>query len=359
MSTSEDEIVLQKQSVAGSKDDAGPASVGELFLAGPVLSICSPSFYRHAVTRSAFVALAFFVMFGAVVAVLQGIQVTSDFGEARAAIDDAFASGVVPEVIIADGQATVLAPQPFVAVDDGRSLVVLDTTGEYTGRELREGGYVSGFILTRDTVYGFDDQGRPTQLSLRELDRVFPWTIHFNASFLQRFIDLAQGSVFLGLLIWRAVLGPLYIAILALGVWAFANGFKRDIDMGAVLVTGFFAAVPALYAEYLLARVNLDVFLLYTLILFIIWTVALVSAVGTRRPGDVLRGERTLRAWRALIGIPMLIIFALDVVYRWPNGPQIIWVTAAITVTILLVVGYLTGIRQEEQELPGKLAKQS
>jgi hypothetical protein len=305
------------------------------------------------------VAFAFFVIFGAVLAVLQTIQVTSDFGEARAAIDNAFASGQVPEVIIEDGQATVLAPQPFVAVDEGGSLVVLDTTGEYTGRELAQGGYESGLILTRDTIYGFDDQGRMTQFRLSELDQVFPFRIHFNATFLRRFIDLAQGAVFVGLLTWRSVLGPLYIIILAVGVWAFANMFKKDIEFSPVLVTGFFAAIPALYAEYLLARVDLDFFLLYTLMLFIIWTVALVAAVGTRRPGDVLRGERTLRAWRALIGVPMLIVFALDMVYRWQNGPQIVWLTAIVTVAALVVIGYLTGMRLEPSEEAGKLAKQS
>lgn len=331
-------------------------SLAELYLAGPVLSICSPSFYRHAVKRSAFAAFGFFVLFALLLAILQTAQVTADFGDARAAIDEAFTSGRIPEVTVENGVATVHAPQPFVAVDDGHTLIVLDTTGLYTGRELVEGGYESGLILTRDAVYGFDDQGRPSHMTLRELSFIFPFPIRFNAALVKSFIDLAQFFVFTGLFIWRAVLGPLYIVLLGLAVWGLASIMKKNVGYSAVLITGFFAAIPALYGEYLMARIDADVFLLYTLLLLIVWTVALVAAVGTRRPGDLLRGERALRAWRALIGVPMLVIFALDVIYSWDRGPTIVWVTAAVTIAILLVVGYLTGMRTEKHEAPEKLA---
>lgn len=334
-------------------------SLGELYLAGPVLPSCSPSFYRHAVKRSAFAAFVFFALFSLVVAILQTARVTADFGNARQAVDDAFASGEIPEVIIEDGVATVYAPQPFVAVDNPQALIVLDTTGTYTGRELLEGGYESGMILTRDTIYGFDDQGRFSQLSLRDLDLIVPFPLHFDAALIKGFIDLAQLFVFVGLFIWRVVLGPLYIMALGLGVWAIASTAKKKVSYSAVLTTGFFAAIPALYAEYLMARINADVFLLFTLLLLIVWTVGLVAAVGTRRAGDLLRGERTLRAWRAVIGLPMLVIFALDIIYHWERGPMIVWATAVVTMGALVVVGYLTGMRLEPQAVPRKASPQS
>ena len=353
--------IIEKEtpSVVESKYRQEQPSLGELYLAGPVLSICSPSFYRHAAKRSAFAAFVFFFLFSLVVALLQTARVTADFGDARQAIDDAFASGEVPEVIVENGVATVYAPQPFVAVDNEQSLVVLDTTGVYTGRELLDGGYESGLILTRDTVYSFDDEGRFTQSSLRDLNLLFPFPIRFNAALVKSFIDLAQFFVFIGLFIWRAVLGPLYIILLALGVWAVASMTKKTISYSAVLITGFFAAIPTIYAEYLMGRIDADIFLLFTLTLLIIWTVGLVAAAGTRRAGDLLRGERTLRAWRALIGIPMLLIFALDLIYQWDRGPWIVWVTAAVTVVTLVVVGYLTGMRREEQVGPEKVLPQS
>jgi len=333
-------------------------SLGELYLAGPVLPISSPSFYRNAARRPAFAALVFFVLFSLVVTVLQTVRVTADFGDARQAIDDAFASGEIPEVIVEDGVATVYAPQPYVAVDDGYSLIVLDTTGVYTGRELLDGGYESGLILTRDTVYSFDDDGRFQQTSLRELNLLLPM-IHFNAALLKRFIDLAQGFVFGGLFFWHVVLGPLYITLLGLGVWAVASMAKKNISFNAVLVTGFYAAIPAMYAEYLMGQIDADVFLLFTLLLLIIWTVGLVAGVGTRRAGDWLRGERTLRAWRAVIGLPMLVIFALDVIYDWDRGPLIVWVSAAVTVATLVIVGYFTGMQREEKVGPEKVLPQS
>ena len=91
---------------------------------------------------------------------------------------------------------------------------------------------------------------------------------------------------------------------------------KKQVSYGAVLVTGFYAAIPAMYAAYLMGRIDADVFLLYSLLLLIIWTVGLVAAVGTGRAGDWLREERTLCAWRTVIGILMLVIFGLDVLYE-------------------------------------------
>ena len=187
----ENNEIIEKEPLPAVKsaDWQEQPSLGELYLAGPVLPISSPSFYRNAARRPAFAALVFFVLFSLVVTVLQTVRVTADFGDARQAIDEAFASGDVPEVIVEDGVATVYAPQPYVAVDDGYSLIVLDTTGVYTGRELLDGGYESGLILTRDTVYSFDDDGRFQQTSLRELNLLLPM-IHFNAALLKRFIDL-------------------------------------------------------------------------------------------------------------------------------------------------------------------------
>ncbi len=356
----ENNEIIEKEPLPAVKSEyeQEQPSLGELYLAGPVLPIASPSFYRHAAKRPALAALIFFVFFSLVVTVLQTVRVTADFGEARQAIDDAFARGEIPEVIVEDGAATVYAPQPYVAVDNGRSLIVLDTTGVYTGRELLDGGYESGLILTRDTLYNFDDQGRFQQTSLRNLNLIFP-TIHFNAALVKSFIDLAQGFVFGGLFFWHAVLGPIYIILLGLGVWAVANMAKKEISFSAVLVTGFYAAIPAMYGEYLMGRIDADVFLLFTLLLLIIWTVGLVAAVGTRRAGDWLRGERTLRAWRAAIGLPMLVIFALDVIYEWDRGPVIVGVTAAVTVAALVIVGYLTGIRREVKVGQEKVLPQS
>jgi uncharacterized membrane protein YhaH (DUF805 family) len=341
-----------------SVDGQEQPSLGELYLAGPVLPICSPSFYRHAAKRPAFTALVFFVLFSLVVTVLHTVRATADFGDARQVIDEAFAGGRIPAVIVEDGIATVDAPQPYVAVDNGQSLIVLDTTGVYTGRELLDGGYESGLILTKDAVYSFDDEGRFQQTSLRDLNLLFP-TIHFNAGLVKRLVNLAQVFVFAGLFFWHVIFRTIYIILLGLGVWSATSLAKKQVSYSAVLITGFYAAIPALYGEYLMGRIDANVFLLFTLLLLIIWTVGLVAAVGTRRAGDVLRGERTLRAWRALIGIPMLVIFALDFLYQWDRGPLIVWVTAAVTVAVLLIVGYLTGIRREEQLGPEKLLPRS
>ena len=114
-----------------------------------------------------------------------------------------------------------------------------------------DGGYESGLILTRDAVYSFDDQGRFQQTSLRDLNQIFP-TIHLNAALVKRLIDLGQVFVFAGLFFWHAVLGPIYIILLGLGVWAVTRMAKKQVSYSAVLITGFYAAIPAMYGQYLM-----------------------------------------------------------------------------------------------------------
>jgi hypothetical protein len=50
-----------------------------------------------------------------------------------------------------------------------------------------------------------------------------------------------------------------------------------------------------------------------------------------------------LRAWRALIGLPMLVVFGLDAIYQWTNGPLILSLTALVTLGVLVIVGAYTG----------------
>jgi hypothetical protein len=99
--------------------------------------------------------------------------------------------------------------------------------------------------------------------------------------------------------------------------------------------------VPATYAHYLLDRAEFDFFGMFTLLLLAGWSISLVAAVGKRQPGNFLRGQRPLRAWRALIGLPMLIVLVLDAIYQWPNGAEITWLTAVLTFFVLFTLELL------------------
>jgi hypothetical protein len=109
----------------------------------------------------------------------------------------------------------------------------------------------------------------------------------------------------------------------------------------------------------LLDRTNAEFFGMFTLILLVFWAFGLVAAVGYRQSGHWLRGVRSLRPWRAAIGIPMLVVFALDMIYRWHDGPTILWITAGVTAIVLIAVSYQTGMGRETVSGDGKIAPQA
>lgn len=119
-----------------------------------------------------------------------------------------------------------------------------------------------------------------------------------------------------------------------------------------------FAVVPAIAVHYLLDRVAMDFFGLFTLLLLLGWSVSLVAAAAERQAGDFLRGERPLRAWRTLIGIPLLVVLALDAIYEWPNGAAIVWLTAVVTFLILFTLELLTAQTAIPTMKPGAVASQ-
>jgi hypothetical protein len=324
--------------------------------AAPILSGFSPSFYRHANRQRLYVVVAFFLVFSLLLAGVHTLRVGYELRDARQDVAEAFETGDIPEITLQNGTVTVAGPEPYIAVDDGRSLIVVDTTGQYTGSELRN--YDSGVIVTRDTIYSLDDAGRLEVTRLASIQQWLPEKFTINARLGQFFLNLVEGTAFVGLIIWHAVIRPLYITLLALGVWAVAALVRRETSYKAVLMTGLLATVPTLYVDYLFSRIDASFFGMFTLILLVLWAFGLVAAVGYRRSGHWLRGVRSLRPWRAAIGLPMLVVLALDVIYRWPDGATILWSTAGVTAVILIAVSYQTGLGREDAA-EGKIAPQA
>jgi hypothetical protein len=330
-------------------------SIWQLFGSGFVLSACSPSFYYHAARRWLLTAVAFFILFGLVLAGVQTWRIANNMQSLRDDISAAFDDGKVPELTIANGEAVVHGPEPFVVVDDGINLVVFDTTGAYTGAELNS--YDSGLILTKTKLYSIDDQG-DVQVAPLDMPFLSQSTIEINEALAQRAVSAAQLLVFMGLAFWRVVMGIVYITSIAFVVWGVAALAQRNISFSTVLTTGMYAVVPATYANYLLDRVAFDFFGMFTLLLLIGWAISLVAAAGERRSGDFLRGKRPLRAWRALLGIPMLALLALDSVYQWTNGAIIVWVAAAITYIALFGIEFMASQAEMQRDDSAKIALQ-
>jgi len=124
------------------------------------------------------------------------------------------------------------------------------------------------------------------------------------------------------------------------------------------MTTGLFAVVPATYANYLLDRARIDYFGMFTLLLLLGWAFSLVAAAGKRQSGDFLRGTRPLRAWRALLGIPMLVLFVLDYVYQWSYGALIVWIAAVVTYAVLFGLEFLTAQPDVQPDDASKMVPQ-
>lgn len=316
------------------KETIARSPLWKLYGAGFVLSGCSPSFYYQAARRSLITAVAFFILFGLLLAGVQTWHIAQVMQPFRQDINAAFTDGKFPAITIEDGEATVHGPEPFVVVDDGRNLIVFDTTGEYTGAELESGRYESGLILTRNRLYSIDDQG---EVQIMPLDMPFlnRGNFEIDEGLAQGVVSFVQLVIFLGLAFWRVIMGLAYITLLAFAVWGVAALAQRSIDFSPVMTTGLYAVVPATYAHYLLDRAGVDFFGMFTLLLVGGWAVSLVAAAGTRQAGDFLRGTRPLRAWRTWLGVPMLVLFVLEAVYQWTNGAMIVWVVAVVTYALL------------------------
>jgi len=146
------------------------------------------------------------------------------------------------------------------------------------------------------------------------------------------------------LLLWHSLLRLAYLALLGLLFWGVAALVRSKTGFGPVLVTGLYASVPALYAQFLLRQAHVSFLGLYTLLLVPMWGLALAAALMAPKGGWLL-AERPLRARRAWIGLPALLAMALQSIFAWPQGVLIVWGLALATLLALVVIGWLTAHR--------------
>lgn len=319
--------------------------------AGFVMPCASLMLYRRAARRRVIWAALFFLLFSLVLTTLTTINIGTAMFSARKDIQQVFDTGEMPEITIRDGVATTDAEQPLVLLDEERTIIMIDTDSTY--RQIDRSRYDRGILLTSHSLHLLDNNGRYQEMRLRDLNEAFGNPIIINADSVNRFwigfSAIATVLVFFALVVWNTLVRFMYVTMLALVIWGAISLFRRDTGFGLVLNTGLYAIVPAVYAHYLLGRLGVQFITLQTMLLLPVWAIALVAALA--EPGSgFLRDERPLRSWRALIGMPMLLVFALDVVLAWPKGKFVVWPVALLTFVVLLAVGVWTAMRREEHE---------
>jgi hypothetical protein len=290
-----------------------------------VLPCVSPTFYRQAARRRLVGAIGFFALFVLIISGLESLNLLRGMTVAGADIRRAFSSGKFPEISISRGVADVRAPQPLVLVDEAQTLIALDTTGEYT--RIDRSRYEQGMILTRETLIVMTSDGRYQEIPLGDLNQVADPIVINGSTVTAAWAAMTAAvtvSAFFVLLFWHGVLRLMALLVVALVLWGVATLVRPGTGFGPALATGLYAVVPSAYVAFLLGQVGVAFPGLQTLALSLIWVAGLIVALWPTVPDEtaslparLVGGERSLRPWRALLGLPFLLVVALSVIFSW------------------------------------------
>jgi hypothetical protein len=345
------------------KKESGTGCLGQLgwFFSGAVLPMGSFSYYRKAVQKSVGGAILFFVIFTLVISTLVTINVAVKAFSVVGSIQQAFADGNIPEITISNGIAEASGEQPFIMLDgsdtNGQSMfIAVDTTGKI---KKIDSGYSQGFLLTRTELHVVNPQNGYQVVPLSDINTMFsqdPIIINAQTTS-QAWGVMSIGFVilaFIFLVLWHTVLRLMIISIYALILWGIVTLVKPGTGFGPIIITGLYAIVPAIYLSHLLSRSSFTFPGVQTFFLFVFWATGLVVNFANF---NFLTEEHPLRLWTALIGLPMLLLYIVDIFWQFPSpyGVAALWVVSLLTGLVL--VGLRLYFRYADQKPSQPLAE--
>ncbi|MCH8877510.1 MAG: DUF1189 family protein [Chloroflexi bacterium] len=237
-------------------------------------------FYRAAVGKSLVEAIIFFVAFATLLTIITTLNLTRELGAVSDDIEQAFASGAFPDLVIENGLATVRGRQPLILLDEQGTIVVLDTTGIY--QSIDTGRYTQGLLLTRDSLHAYSD-GNYQVIQLRDLNSALGNPIVVNReSALDAWRSLTSifaGVAFIGIGLWYLVARSMWLTFLAVLVWGTLSAFKVRSEYGPVLTLGIYALVPAVYVSFLLGLIGVSFCGLQLGLLLLVWVLVARSVL--------------------------------------------------------------------------------
>jgi hypothetical protein len=326
------------------KEGNGAGCLGQVgwFFSGAVLPMGSFSFYRKAAQKSVGGAILFFIMFTLVISTLLTLNAAIKAFSVIGSIQQAFADEKVPEITISHGVAEVSGEQPFILVNGSDAngqlmLVAVDTTGKI--KEIDTSRYYQGFLLTRNELHMVTPQNGYQRIPLSEINSMMdrdPLIINAETT------SQAWGvmsvifaiTAFVFLILWHTLVRLMIISIIALLMWGIVTLIKPNTGFGPIIISGLYAVVPAIYFSHLFSRSNFTFPGVQTFFLLIFWTMGLVVNFV-----DIpfFTQERPLRLWTALIGLPMLILYIVDIFWQFPipYGAIALWGVTLLTEFVL------------------------
>lgn len=335
---------------AASPGEPGCMSSLGWFAAAPVLACFSPTFYANAARRRTGSAILFFFLFAFVITGLQSCGILWGMVKVGQDIRQAFDSGEFPVLTITNGVAEVDGTQPYVIADND-TFFAIDTTGQYTDIDRRR--YAQGLLIKRTSVVILNRQGDYQEAPLSAVQEMLglgdPFVLDAETAtnYWTGFALIVSVVVFLFLAIWNTLVRLAYVALIALAVWGLTALIRPGTGFGPVLATGLYALSPALFVVFLISQTPVGFPGLTTLFLLIFWGLGLAAAFQTRRTepaaspsiGAFLSAERPLRAWRALIAIPLALDVVLETIFGW-DAFYVTWPLALLTVGALAVASF-------------------
>lgn len=332
--------------VATDEKNASPGFLHELgwFLSGAVLPMGSLSFYREAARRRVGTAILFFFSFTIFITIISTIGLAVTMAGFVREIRQAYEQGRVPAITIGGGVAQVDGPQPAIFLNDrtsrGAILVAADTTGQLT--EIDQSQYTQGFLLTRTELHMLTPSQGYQRLPLSALNTLFnrdPLIIDeqtVSAAWVT-FSAIFSVLAFIGLVLWNSVVRLMILAVLALVLWGIGSLIRPKVGFGPYIITGLYAIVPAIYISHVFSKSGVSLPGLQTTLLLIFWAAGLVGALSDMK---FFRSEGYARLWTALLGVPMLVWFIVDMLVTLPTpGAQIaLWAVLALTGAALIGV---------------------
>jgi hypothetical protein len=341
----------------------GAGCMGELawFFSGAVLPMGSFVYYRKASQKSVGSAILFFIIFTLVISVISTISFGLTMFSVIEGIQKAYTDGDVPEITIAHGVAEVDGTQPFVLIDgedaNGQSiLVAADTTGKI--KEIDTNRFDQGFLLTQTELHVLNRQNDYQTLPLSELHTAFQRDpIIINAQTVSQAWGVIAAIIvilaFIFLVLWQTVVRLMIISMIALIIWGVVSLIKPNTGFGPIIITGLYAIVPAIYLSHLFSRSGFGLPGMQTFFLLLFWVTGLVVNLTDTR---FFKDDRPLRLWTALIGLPMLLLYIVDVFWQIPSpyGPAVLWVVFILTG--LTLVGLRLYFRSRDQKPEQSLA---
>lgn len=338
----------------------GTGCLGEIgwFLSGAVLPFSSLAFYHKAAQKSVGSAVLFFVTFTLAISTFITLSMAVTLFSVIGPIQQAYADGEVPVITITNGVAEVDGEQPYILVDgldaNGRPIFIgVDTTGAIT--EL-DPNYYQGMLITRTELHLLTPQNGYQVMGLSEFNATFEKdTIIIDADTVSQAWALISAMIvvfgFIFIALWHTAVRLMIILVIAMLMWGIVTLLKPGTGFSPIIITGLYAIVPAIYLSYLLSRAGLSFPGLQTFFLLVFWTIGLLSNFLNTK---FITEDRPLRLWTALIGIPVLIVYVVDMFVTFPSpyGVAALWAVSLLTGAIIIGLRLYLRFKPQKTETP-------